>query len=79
MGKARIRCRPRRGCIDWRPGRLRDLGLLRLRGQFGAGRIADLREARIRDDGVGRAAGNAWVVDSALHGYEFNLKLTDLI
>jgi len=63
--------------FDGRPGRLGDLRLRRLGRKLRTRGIADLGEPGIRDDGVGRAAGNTWVVDSALHGYQFNVKLTD--
>ena len=65
--------------FDGRPGRLGDLRLRRLGRELRTRRIADLGEPGIRDHRIGRAAGNARVVDSGLHAYEFNLKLTDLI
>ena len=67
------------GDLDRRPGWLGDLRLRRLGRQLGTRRIADLGEPGIRDDRVGRVAGNTRVVDSALHGYQFNVKLTHLI
>jgi hypothetical protein len=65
--------------LDRGPGWLGDLWLGRFGRKLRTRGIAHLGEAGIRDDWVGRAAGNTWVVDSALHAYEFSVNLTDLI